>query len=71
MTLAGSPSPARHRRGKAGWQRGVMSHILFGKNSMKVFQVLPAVLRRIDGEIQVDVDFYEALEMYLEHFDSV
>jgi glycosyltransferase involved in cell wall biosynthesis len=38
---------------------------------MQVFQVLPSVVRRIDGQLQIDVDFYEALEVYLQHFESV
>jgi colanic acid/amylovoran biosynthesis glycosyltransferase len=38
---------------------------------MRVFQVLPSVIRRIGGELQIDVDFYEALEVYLEHFEVV
>ena len=38
---------------------------------MQLFQVLPSVLRRVNNELAVDVDFAEALRAYLEYFESV
>jgi glycosyltransferase involved in cell wall biosynthesis len=38
---------------------------------MRLFQVLPSVLRNIDGKLEVDVDFVEALRVYLDHFEEV
>jgi len=38
---------------------------------MKILQVLPSVARRVSGEVQLDVDFHEALAIYLDHFDHV
>ena len=38
---------------------------------MQMFQVLPSVLRSTGNELEIDVDFAEAIKVYLEHFDSV
>src|SRR5258708_3512828 len=36
-----------------------------------MFQVLPSIMKRINNELALDVDFCEALQAYMEHFDSV
>jgi len=36
-----------------------------------MFQVLPSIMKKIDSELAIDVDFCEALQAYMEHFDSV
>ena len=38
---------------------------------MRLLQVLPGVIRRRNGELEVDTDFVEALRVYLEQFDAV
>jgi glycosyltransferase involved in cell wall biosynthesis len=41
------------------------------RRSVQMFQVLPSIMKRIDNELALDVDFCEALQAYMEHFDSV
>src|SRR5260370_4591128 len=36
-----------------------------------MFQVLTSIMKRIDNELALDVDFCEALQAYMKHFDSV
>ena len=38
---------------------------------MRLLQVLPSVHRRFGDEVKADVDFAEALRIYLEHFQTV
>ena len=38
---------------------------------MKVFQVVPPVLRDVGKGLEIDVDFLESLKVYLDHFDSL
>src|SRR6202023_3526818 len=40
-------------------------------DSVQMFQVLPSIMRKIDNEFAIDVDFCEALQAYMEHFDGV
>jgi glycosyltransferase involved in cell wall biosynthesis len=37
----------------------------------RLLEVLPSVARKVDGELELDVDFCETLELCLEHFDHV
>jgi glycosyltransferase involved in cell wall biosynthesis len=36
-----------------------------------LFQVLPSIIRKIDGDLEIEVDFGESLRLYLENFDRV
>lgn len=38
---------------------------------MQMFQVLPSVVRVINDEFEMDVDFCDALRIYLNHFESI
>jgi glycosyltransferase involved in cell wall biosynthesis len=38
---------------------------------MQMFQVLPSIMKKIGNEFAIDVDFCEALDVYLDHFDSI
>jgi glycosyltransferase involved in cell wall biosynthesis len=38
---------------------------------MQMFQVLPSIMKEIDNELAIDVDFCEALQAYMEYFDSI
>jgi glycosyltransferase involved in cell wall biosynthesis len=38
---------------------------------MQMFQVLPSIMMKIDNELAIDVDFCEALQVYMDHFDSI
>ena len=37
---------------------------------MQVFQVVPPVVRDVGEGLEMDLDFYNSLKIYLEHFDS-
>lgn len=37
---------------------------------MQVFQVVPPVVRDVGKGLEMDLDFYNSLKIYLEHFDS-
>lgn len=37
---------------------------------MQVFQVVPPIVRDVGCGLEMDVDFYHSLRIYLEHFDS-
>lgn len=37
---------------------------------MQVLQVVPPVVRDIGNGFEMDLDFYDSLKIYLEHFES-
>src|SRR5271155_2077033 len=37
----------------------------------RLLEVLPTVIRKVDNELELDVDFCETLELSLEHFDQI
>jgi glycosyltransferase involved in cell wall biosynthesis len=38
---------------------------------MQMLQVLPSIMRRINNELAIDSDFCEALQVYMNNFDSI